>query len=45
MTDGKAPPAPWEWTEAKYRMPAEDGIRDLRSYERRPGIDSADQQF
>lgn len=45
VADGKAEPAPWEWNEQKYRMPSEDGVRDLRQYERRSGIDAADQQF
>ncbi len=45
VTDGKAELAPWEILENKYRMPSEDGIRDLRQYEHRRGIDSADQQF
>lgn len=45
IADGKAPPAPWEMVEQRFRMPDEEGIRDLREYQRRPGLDQTDQQF
>lgn len=45
VTDGKALPAPWEIAENRYRMPSEDGTKDLREYVHRRGVDASDTQF